>query len=61
VKIIESGISKETLSIMNVPFQVIQVVVGLSIGNFICNEQPLELFLKVYPIKYILIFNLFLY
>lgn len=51
LKMIEAGVPKEKLSIMNTPFQIIQILTPIFFGN---ASKPLELFLKVYPLRMLL-------
>ena len=51
VKLIESGVPKEILGLMTVPFQLIQIIVPILIGNIIVFKKPLNLFFKSYPFR----------
>lgn len=55
LKMIEAGVPKEKLSLMNTPFQIIQIITPIFFGNV---SRPLDLFLKVYPLRMILTFIL---
>ena len=51
VKLIESGVTKESLGLMTVPFQLVQIIVPILIGNFFLIKKPLSLFFKNYPVR----------
>lgn len=48
-KLIEAGVSKEKLGLMNAPFHVIQILTPVLIGKIIDMNKPFDLFIKVYP------------
>lgn len=53
LKMIEKGVPKEKLGLMNAPFQIIQILTPIFFGNLANVSKPLELFLKIYPIRMI--------
>lgn len=55
---IESGVPKEKLGLMNAPFQIVQILTPILIGNIANSNRPLDLFVKIYPIR--LVFELFI-
>jgi PAT family acetyl-CoA transporter-like MFS transporter 1 len=54
VKMLEAGVHRETLSLITVPFQLIQIVISMSIAKCIPTARPLDFFHKIYPIKLLL-------
>lgn len=48
---IEAGVAKEVLGLINIPFQIIQIAAPILIGNLIVVKKPLTLFFKSYPIR----------
>lgn len=51
LKMIEAGVPKEKLGLMNAPFQIIQILTPIFFGKFINVNKPLSLFLKIYPMR----------
>lgn len=51
VKLIEMGIKKETIGMINIPIQILQIIAPILIGKFFTLKKPLNLFFKLYPIR----------
>ena len=51
---IEAGVPKEKLGLMNAPFQIVQILTPILIGNIAKTNKPLDLFIKIYPIRIIM-------
>jgi hypothetical protein len=50
-KLIEAGVSKEKLGLMNAPFHIIQILTPVIVGKVIDMNRPLDMFIKVYPVR----------
>lgn len=50
---IEAGVPKETLGLLNGFFQFIQILTPILASNFYDLSKPLEAFLKIYPIRFL--------
>jgi hypothetical protein len=51
---IEAGVPKEKLGLMNAPFQIVQILTPILIGNIANTNRPLDLFVTIYPVRYII-------
>jgi len=51
LKMIEAGVPKEQLGIMTAPFQIIQILTPIFFGNLVNVSKPLDLFIRIYPIR----------
>ena len=51
LKMIEAGVPKEKLGLMNAPFQIVQILTPILIGNIANTNRPLDLFVKIYPVR----------
>lgn len=51
---IELGLPKEIIGIMNVPFQIIQIATPIFIGKFLNLKKPLGLYFNAYPMRMIM-------
>ncbi|RNA05481.1 acetyl-coenzyme A transporter 1 [Brachionus plicatilis] len=58
LKMIEAGVPKETLGLLNGFFQFIQILTPILASKFFDLDRPLEAFLKIYPIR--IVFTLLL-
>ncbi len=54
IKILEADFNRETLSLVHVPFQLLQICIVMSIAKCIPSHRPLDFFLKIYPLKLLL-------
>lgn len=61
LKLIEAGVPKETLGLINGGFQIIQILTPILIGRFLNLGKPLYLFFRSYPIRLNTIINVFFY
>jgi hypothetical protein len=50
---IEAGVPKEKLGLINGGFQIVQILTPLLIGRFLNLGKPLDIFLQTYPIRYV--------
>ena len=48
---IEAGVPKEILGLMVIPFQLIQIIAPILLGNLVNIRKPLTFFFKSYPIR----------
>lgn len=55
LKLIEAGVPKETLGLINGGFQIIMILTPLLVGRFLNLGKPLFLFFKTYPIRFVCI------
>ncbi len=51
LKMIEAGVPKEKLGLMSAPFQIIQILTPIFFGNLANVSKPLDVFLKIYPMR----------
>ena len=51
LKMIEAGVPKEKLGLMNAPFQIVQILTPIFIGNVANVNRPLDLFMRIYPLR----------
>jgi len=49
--LIEAGVPKEKLGLVNAPFQIIQIFTPVVLSKLVDVNKPLDLFLKIYPIR----------
>lgn len=54
LKMIEAGVPKEKLGLMNAPFQIVQILTPILISNIANSNRPLDLFIKIYPIRLVM-------
>lgn len=52
LKMIEAGVPKEKLGLMNAPFQIVQILAPMFMGSL--SNKPLNWFLKIYPMRIIM-------
>lgn len=53
LKMIEAGVPKDKLGMLNAPFQIVQILTPIFFGNLVVVSKPLDLFLKIYPVRMI--------
>ena len=51
LKLIEAGVPKEKLGLINAPFQIVQILCPFVLSKLVDVNKPLDLFLKIYPIR----------
>jgi PAT family acetyl-CoA transporter-like MFS transporter 1 len=52
LKLIEAGVPKEKLGLINAPFQLVQIFTPVFLSKLVdLRYKPLDLFLKIYPIR----------
>jgi PAT family acetyl-CoA transporter-like MFS transporter 1 len=51
LKLIEVGVPKESLGILNAQFQIVQLITPIVLGKFLDLNKPLDFFFKIYPIR----------
>ena len=51
LKLIEAGVPKEKLAMINAPFQIVQILCPFVLSKLVDVNKPLDLFLKIYPIR----------
>lgn len=54
LKMIEAGVPKEKLGLMNAPFQIVQILTPILIGNIANTNRPLDLFVTIYPVRIVM-------
>ncbi|XP_002159972.2 acetyl-coenzyme A transporter 1 isoform X2 [Hydra vulgaris] len=54
LKLIEAGVSKETLSFLAVPLVPLQIILPLAISHFTAGPRPLDLFIKAIPFRLVM-------
>lgn len=57
LKMIEAGVPKETLGLLNSFFQFIQILTPIFASHIFDLKKPLEAFLKIYPTRLFLKLN----
>uniref|UniRef100_A0A0K0FR48 Acetyl-coenzyme A transporter 1 n=1 Tax=Strongyloides venezuelensis TaxID=75913 RepID=A0A0K0FR48_STRVS len=63
IRLIESGMPKEDLALMNVFLYPLQIFFPILIGKFIVGKNPLNLFIHAYPLRMVMniVYSYFLY
>jgi PAT family acetyl-CoA transporter-like MFS transporter 1 len=51
LKLIEAGVPKESLGLLNAQFQLVQLMTPILIGKCLDLNKPLDFFLKIYPVR----------
>ena len=53
LKMIDAGMPKERLAMLGVPMIPIQIVLPLIISKYTGGSEPLNVFIKAYPFRYV--------
>lgn len=53
LKLIESGMQKQTLALFAIPMIPIQIVLPLIISKFTAGPKPMDVFLRAMPFRYV--------
>lgn len=51
LKLIEQGVPKATLGLLNIPFQFIQILAPILLVNILNIKNPLRVFFRLYPLR----------
>ena len=54
LKMIDNGMPKERLALLGVPMIPIQIILPLVISKYTGGSEPLKVFMRAYPFRYVL-------
>ena len=60
LKMIDNGMPKERLALLGVPMIPIQIILPLIISKYTGGSEPLKVFMRAYPFRYVLQINIIL-